>query len=117
MKPIAISNFWRGKKGHPRQLAKLQIYRPEINPDGTGEYRCKVIAPGTDKPKYIYGEDSAQALMLGISYTITHVDSQISSGWKYYLTKNDRKAINPKSIWMLQRKEVEHVPPGQASPS
>lgn len=111
MKPIANSKLWIGKKGHARQIAELKIFRPEVNPKGTGEYRCKVLAPGTDKPRYIFGEDSAQALMLGIAYVIGHVDTQTSAGWRYYFAKRDRKHIDPKSIWMLQIKEVEHAPP------
>jgi hypothetical protein len=111
MKPIANSKLWLGKKGHLRQSAELIIYRPEINPKVTGEYRCRVLAPGTDKFIYIFGEDSAQALMLGIAYVIHHVDSRINDGWKYYFTKNDRKPIDPKAIWMLKAKEVEHAPP------
>lgn len=102
MKPIASSSFWIGKKGHKRRQTGLEIYRPERNPKGSGEYRCRVCVPGDDTPRNIFGSDSTQALMLAISFVMLRLNSQMEAGWRFYLSKTDRKAFDPKSIWMLQ---------------
>ena len=107
MKPIAQTTFWIGKKGQARSRADLKIYRPELNPTGTGEYRCRVLAPGTPEARFIYGEDSVQALMLGIAYAIIHIDALTASGWSFYFRRRDRKMVAPQSLWMLRTNEAE----------
>jgi len=107
MKVIAHSTFWIGKKGHRRREVELTIWRPERNPTGVGEYRCGILAPGMDQKRFIFGEDSTQALMLGIAHALVRIGLQMEHGWKYYLSKADRKPIDPRTHWMLRTTEAE----------
>jgi len=107
MKAIAYSIFWMGKKGHSRRQVELTIWKPEVNPTGVGEYRCGVLAPGMDEKRFIIGEDSTQALMLGIAHVLVRIGLQMERGWKFYSGKTDRKSIDPRAHWMLKTTEAE----------
>lgn len=107
MKAIAHSTFWIGKKGHRRREVQLTIWSPERNPTGVGEYRCGVLAPGMDEKRFIFGEDSTQALMLGIAHALVRIGLQMERGWQFYIGKTDRKSIDPRAHWMLKTTEAE----------
>jgi hypothetical protein len=69
----------------------------------TGEWACPTLSPDDSKPIAIYGEDSLQALCLGLSFIRLRLEDFLEKGGRLLLTE-DREDLSPSDIasWFSQ---------------
>jgi hypothetical protein len=62
-----------------RTPVHVEVGRPHA--DGRGAWACPILVDGPDsKPRDIYGEDSLQALCLGLRLVRTHLEGVLERG-------------------------------------
>ena len=60
------------------------------HPDGRGAWACSILVDGLDsKPRDIYGEDSLQALCLGLRLVRTHLEGVLERGGRLVHSDDD----------------------------
>ena len=71
---IAETILYRKQRGAAQRI-RIVINRPEQDPAPDGDVRCRVAITG-EKPRYLYGVDSFQALNMAFVYLRT-----VAEGW------------------------------------
>lgn len=62
------------------------------------EARCPVAFTG-EKPFFVYGVDTFQALGLAVRYVCTRLDGMMDDGWRFFLTRNGSRPSDVTRDW------------------
>jgi|ERR1043166_150465 hypothetical protein len=77
--PVASLKLVEVAPGATRTPIHIQIGCP--HPDGRGAWACAIFVEGLDsKPRNIYGEDSLQALCLGLRIVRAYLEGVLERG-------------------------------------
>ena len=77
--PVASLKLVEVAPSGRRTPINVEVGRP--HPDSRGAWACPVLVDGLDsKPRDIYGEDSLQALCLGLRLVRTHLEGVLERG-------------------------------------
>ncbi len=86
--PIASLNLVEVAPEGTRTPIHIEVGRP--HPDGRGAWACPILVDGLDsKPRSIYGEDSLQALCLGLRLVRTHLKGVLERGSRLVQSDDD----------------------------
>jgi len=105
---VAESSFFADEGDGVRKPVRVRIFMPV--PDGRS-FACGVEVSGVVEPTRAYGEDSMQALALGVRFVNNALVRRHAQGWRYYL-ENQGGAAQP--IWRFwghsPRLNAFHIP-------
>lgn len=71
------------------------VGRPARQP--TGEWACPTLSPDDSEPRSIYGEDSLQALSLGLSFVRLRLEDFLEKGGRLLMAEG-REELSPRDV-------------------
>jgi hypothetical protein len=94
---FAQSKLFAKHGDKPRRPAVLGIGTPVRAPNGG--FACRVHLRGIERACNIYGEDSMQALALGLAFLQMRLHALRDDGWLFYFGPRDRQQFDVLSGW------------------
>ena len=86
--PIVSLDLVELQPGGGRVPIRIELQYPQ--PDGRGAWACNVmVEPFTDQPREIYGEDSLQALYLGLRLVRMYLELVLEGGSQLHYSNED----------------------------
>ena len=80
---FATAEFYGVDRNGAESVLLVGVGRPTQQP--TGEWACPTLTYDLKEPRLIYGEDSLQALCLGLSLIRTRLEGWMDSGGRIFV--------------------------------